>query len=109
MTCNREKGMALMGMEPNQIETCLVLPRSGRRAFLRQLAVGLTSLTGCAKPAPYPPHLFACDQRRLVEIATKAAKHEMYPYEIERSSAGDQVRMIVRTSEPRILANRCGG
>ena len=63
---------------------------------MRMLGVGLPVLSGCTKPAAYPPHLFACDQRRLVDIATKVVGHQITPYGIERSSSGDQLRMVVR-------------
>src|SRR5260370_15903747 len=72
----------------------LLKNRLGRRRFLQTLGASFTVMVGCTKPAPYAPHVFACDERRLADIATRSVGYQINTDRIERSSSGDQLRMI---------------
>jgi hypothetical protein len=82
--------------------------KTGRRSFLRRLTLGFSAVTGCARPAAVPAHLFACNVRELTAIARNTLNHEILAHKIQRSSSGDQVIVLVddqrqQNSQPPIL------
>jgi hypothetical protein len=107
--------MSLEEFESHQIQSQHLICQSARRSFLRRLALGFSTLTGCARAAtpPLPPHLFACDN--LSVIAKTITGQAMHPDDIQRNSSGNGVNisvsggpqegkiLIVSTSHPSTL------